>query len=106
MGSESFDQLPQDLSPWVETPSSSRVSRFRYDYANRAIQCQWRNNKGDGYIYSGVDYEAYRAFARAASKGKRINTHLNGYPYRPMTPSEVGAMANPNRRGLQSRVKT
>ena len=95
-----------DLSPWVESPSSSRVSRFRYDHANNAVQVQWTNQKGHGYIYNDLDYEAYRLFARAVSKGKKINTYLNGYPYRMMTDSEVQAPSNSTRRGLQSRVVT
>lgn len=95
-----------DLSPWVETPSSSRVSRFRYDHANRAIQVQWTNQKNIGYIYEDASYEQYRGFARAVSKGKRINSHLNHFAYRPMTEDEASAPSNPARRGLQSRVLT
>lgn len=93
-----------DLSPWVETPNSSRVSRYRYDYATREIQVQWRNNKNDGYIYSGIDYETYRSFARAISKGKQINRSLNGFEYRPIEPEELNAPSNTRRRGLASRV--
>ena len=105
------DELPYDhdkfnLSPWVETPSSSRVSRFRYDHANKTIQVQWRNNKNVGYIYDGpnMNYEAYRRFARAASKGKKINEYLNDFEYRPMTPEEATMTSNSRYRGLQSRV--
>jgi len=94
-----------DLSPWTETPSSSRVSRFRYDHANNVTQVQWRNQKNDGYLYADMSYEEFRGFARAVSKGKRINSHLNGHPYRLMTPDEVQAAANTQRRGLKSRVQ-
>lgn len=93
-----------DLSPWTETSGSTRVSRFRYDHANREVQVQWRNNIGDGYVYEDVDYEQYRQFARAVSKGRKINTFLNGFPYRPMNGPEVNAPSNPNRKGLTSRV--
>src|SRR6478672_10593456 len=93
-----------DLSPWVESPASSRVSRFRYDHANNAVQVQWTNQKNHGYIYDGLDYENYRLFARAVSKGKKVNSFLNGYAYRMMTDTEVNAPSNQNRRGLQSRV--
>lgn len=93
-----------DLAPWTESSSSTRVSRFRYDHANREVQVQWRNNIGDGYAYENVNYEQYRQFARAVSKGKKINTFLNSFPYRPMAASEANAPANENRRGLSSRV--
>lgn len=93
-----------DLGPWQETPNSSRVSRLRYDYLNRAIQVQWRNNKNHGYIYEDVPYEGFRGFARVVSKGRYINSTLNGYSYRPMTVDEVDAPSN-DRRGLVSRAR-
>ncbi len=103
------DDPRHDLSPWTETPSSSRVSRFRYDHATKQIQCQWTNMIGTGYVYDLANdanpYESFRLFARAVSKGRKINTMLNGYPYRPMTPDEYTAPSNPNRSGLQSRVE-
>jgi KTSC domain len=94
----SYDHAKHDLSPWSETPASTRVARYRYDYINRAVQVQWRNNKNHGYIYFDVPYEAYRSFARLASKGKGVNSHLNGFEYRQMTPDEVGAPSNAFRR--------
>jgi hypothetical protein len=93
-----------DLTPWVETPSSTRVSRYRYDFATREIQVQWRNNKNDGYIYRGADYETYRSFARAVSKGKQINRDLNGLEYAPIDPEELNAPSNTRYKGLSSRV--
>jgi KTSC domain len=95
-----------DLGPWIETPSSSRVSRFRYDHLQRQLQVQWRNNKNAGYLYENVDYEGYRSFARVVSKGRHINSTLNNYVYRPMGPSEYDAPSNEKRRGLGSRVRT
>jgi KTSC domain len=94
-----------DLGPWAHTPSSSRVEAYRYDYLNRATQVTWRNNKNIGYIYEDMPYEAFRSFARAASKGKHINASLNGFPYRLMDPDEVQAPSNERRTGLQSRVR-
>ena len=94
-----------DLSPWVECPSSSRVSRYRYDFANRALQVQWRNNKNQGYVYP-MEYDGYRSFSRIASKGRYINSPLNGVAYRPMDESEYSAPSNPNRNSLTSRVKS
>lgn len=94
-----------DLSPWVETPSSSRVSRFRYDHANQAVQVQWTNNLNHGYVYYDVPYEQYRLFARAVSKGKKINTQLNGYRYELMSEEQVDAGSNTNRSGVASRVR-
>lgn len=93
-----------DIGPWVESPSSSRVSRYRYDFANQALQVQWTNQKNHGYVYGPMDYEGYRAFARAVSKGKYVNRVLNGYPYRLMDPDEVDAPSNPRRQALTSRV--
>lgn len=94
-----------DLGPWAETPSSSRVSRYRYDYLNREIQCQWRNNKNHGYYYEGISYAEFVAFARAVSKGKRINSHLNNKIYELMDTDRLNAPSNPRRTGLQSRVR-
>ena len=74
---EAYNDDKHDLTPWSETPKSSRVSRYRYDYQNAAIQVQWRNNKNHGYIYLEVPEEGYLAFVRAASKGKHINTPLS-----------------------------
>ena len=98
--------VSHDLGPWVETPASSRVSRFRFDHLQRQLQVQWRNNKGDGYLYENIDYEGYRSFARVVSKGKHINAVLNGHTYRPMTPSEYDAPSNEGRRGIGSRLRT
>lgn len=94
-----------DISPWINAPSSSRVSRYRYDHANGTIEVQWTNHKNHGYIYADADYETYRSFARAVSKGKRVNTHLNHLPYRLMDVTEVGVAPNPSRQGLTSRVR-
>lgn len=102
----SIDLDNADLSPWLETPSSSRVARMRYDHGNRATQVQWTNGKNRGYVYGDFTYEAYRAFARAASRGRRINTHINGpNPYRLMTPEEANHPSNDRRRGITSRVR-
>ena len=94
-----------DLGPWIETPSSSRVSRFRFDHLQRQLQVQWRNNKGHGYIYDGVDYEGYRSFARVVSKGKYINSTLNGLTKWPME-LEHELPSNEKRRGLGSRLRS
>lgn len=112
------DPGTHDLSPWVHVsykpypssgPGSSRVSAFRYDHAARQIQVQWQNNKNEGYLYgdpngAGVSYEEYRSFARAASRGRRINTHLNRFAYYPMAGEET-LPSNSKRRGLTSRMK-
>jgi KTSC domain len=102
---EAEDEGRYDLGPWTETPASSRVSRYRYDYANRSMQVQWRNNKNHGYVYEDVPYKAYVAFARAVSKGKRINTHLNSFRYGIADADDIQAPSNPRRSGLQSRAR-
>ena len=102
---EAFNEEAHDLGPWVETPKSSRVGAFRYDYHNNAIQVTWRNG-GPAYIYLEVPYEGYRSFARAASKGRQINASLNNFGYRKMTPEEESAASNADRRAITSRVRT
>jgi KTSC domain len=102
---EAYDRFQHDLGPWTETPSSSRVSRYRYDYLNRALQVQWRNNKNHGYIYLDMPYEGYRAFARAASKGRHVNSTLNLYEYRLMSVDEVDAPSNDDRTGPMARAR-
>jgi hypothetical protein len=101
---EAFNEEQHDLGPWMETPRSSRVDAFRYDYLNRALQVTWRNNNNHGYIYLEVPYERYKSMARAASKGRYVNSALNGFEYRLMTPDEVQAQSNAERQGLSSRV--
>ena len=98
------DDTSHDLGPWIESPSSTRVSRYRYDYAEGSLQVQWTNGKNDGYVYRGLDRSTYQRFARAVSKGQMINRVLNGFPYERMTPEEVTAPSNPNRQALSSRV--
>ena len=102
---EAFSEEAHDLGPWVETPKSTRVSSFRYDYLNNAIQVTWRNG-GPAYIYLEVPYEGFRSFARAASKGRHINAALDHFGYRRMTPEEEHATSNANRRAITSRVRT
>ena len=101
----SEDAGVHDLGPWAETPSSTRVKRYRYDYAQRQIQVQWRNEKNDGYIYEDVDYESFRSFARAVSKGKAINRALNHFPYGQMQNQEYEIESNARRNAIYSRVR-
>jgi hypothetical protein len=102
---EAFNEAAHDLGPWVETPKSSRVSAFRYDYLNNAVQMKWRDG-GPAYIYLEVPYEGFRSLARAASKGRHINSSLDNFGYRRMTPEEEGAPSNAERRAITSRVRT
>jgi hypothetical protein len=87
-----------DCGPWIEVTKSSRVSRFRYDYGERELQVAWKNGRGHVHTTYTVEDSVYRSFATAASKGKRVNTHLNGYGYRPSTNEEVNAPSNPHRK--------
>jgi hypothetical protein len=102
---EAFNEEQHDLGPWTNAPKSSRVDSYRYDYLNHALQVTWRNGKNHGYIYLEVPYEGYRSFARAASKGRYVNSSLNSYAYRLMTPDEVQADSNSERGPLSSRVR-
>lgn len=100
---EAFDEDAHDLGPWIESPNSTRVSSFRYDYLNNALQVQWKNG-GPSYIFLEVPYEGYRSMARAASKGRYI-TNLESYGYRRMRPEEETASSNRDRRALTSRTR-
>lgn len=115
--SASYDSTRMDLGPWIETPNSSRVSAYRYDYLNDSMQVQWKNGKRaqngpssptdvPATMYGGladggtpIDYEGFRRFARAISKGRAVNTILNGYGYRGMSVDELGADSNDRYRG-------
>src|SRR5262245_81007 len=92
---EGDDQDTHDLGPWMETPNSSRVARLRYDYAQQAVQVIWRNGIGNGHVYSGVDYETFRSFARVTSKGRYINNVLNGYGFAQMDADLPSIPSNP-----------
>lgn len=100
------DDPQHDIGPWHESPSSSRVSRYRFDYAAQALQVQWTNNKNAGYIYEGVTRDVFQNFSRAVSKGMAVNRVLNSFPYRPIDQEELDAPSNPNRKQLQSRVRS
>jgi hypothetical protein len=93
------ETLRTDLGPWAE-PASTRVKAYRYDYLKQEIQVTWVNNNNPGYAYENVDYEGFRRFARVVSKGKHINSALNGGGYRRLTPDEVQAPSNRNRRAV------
>lgn len=93
---EAYDEDQHDMGPWIEV-TSSRVDAIRYDYQNRAVQVTWANKGRErGYVYLDVPYERFRAFIRAPSKGKFINTGLQ-YDFRPMTPAELDAPTNERR---------
>lgn len=96
-----YDEEKHDCGPWIGTPQSSRVRAMRYDYQNRAVQVLWAK-RGDtsGYVYLDVPYEIFRAFARSGSKGKYINSTLNSFDYRQMTPDELDAPTNDKRSAL------
>jgi hypothetical protein len=105
-GDAEGEKLRTDLGPWAETPSSTRVASYRYDYMNRETQVTWRNGNNPGYAYMNMNYEDFRRFARVVSKGKYINSTLDGYGYRKLTPDEVSAPTNPKRRGTVSRARS
>jgi arginine/ornithine N-succinyltransferase beta subunit len=93
----SFDVDQHDCGPWIEV-TSSRVDSIRYDYQNRSVQVLWANKpQSRGYVYRDVPYERFRAFVRASSKGKYINSAMNGYDYDQMTPDELNAPTNDQR---------
>lgn len=100
---EDFQQF--DFGPWIESPESSRVTRYRYDYANRALQVEWKKKNGHlpGTTYMDAGSDVYRRLARSASKGKFVNRVLNGFSYRPTDPAENYAPSNPSRSTVQHR---
>lgn len=44
-GSAAYEATSTDFGPWIETPNSTRVSKYRYDYLNDTMQVMWKNNK-------------------------------------------------------------
>jgi hypothetical protein len=94
---EAYNADQHDCGPWIEV-TSSRVDRIRYDYQNRAVQVLWAGKpQTKGYIYLDVPYERFRSFVRTGSKGKYINSAMNAYEYRLMTPEELDAPSNDTR---------
>jgi hypothetical protein len=94
---EAYDVDKHDMGPWIQV-NSSRVDQIRYDYMNRAVQVLWVNKpQSRGYVYLDVPYERFRSFIRVNSKGKYINSAMNGYDYRQMTPDELDAPTNDRR---------
>jgi hypothetical protein len=92
---EAYDEDQHDCGPWIEV-NSTRVEAIRYDYQNRAVHVRW-SRSNTPYIYLDVPYERFRSFIRASSKGKYINSAMNSYEYRQMTPDEIDAPSNDRR---------
>lgn len=89
---EAYDEDQHDCGPWIEV-TSTRVEAIRYDYQNRAVHVRWPRSNTP-YIYLDVPYERFRSFIRSGSKGKYINSAMNAYEYRQMTPEEMDAPSN------------
>jgi len=102
-----------DCGPWIEA-SSSRVAEYRYDYGNGQLQVRWTNSRGkhgDQTIYQCGDEDTgkggtnvYRAFAQAVSKGKYVNSTLNGIPFWPGDDASFDAPSNPNRNEVRHKL--
>ena len=80
----------------MSTPPVSTTIRYDYHEPGRpgAVGQQAAVAR---YVYLDVPYERFRAFIRSSSKGKYINSAMNGYDYRPMTPDELDAPTNEER---------
>lgn len=109
--SEAYQATSTDFGPWIETPNSTRVSKYRYDYLNDSMQVLWTNGKRaqsgpssptavPGTVYGqmangeAISYDMFRGFARAVSKGKSVNSMLNNWGYRGMSTDERDAPSN------------
>lgn len=95
---EAYDEEKHDMGPWIEV-KSSRVTAIRYDYQNHAVQVTWPRSIR-AWIYLDVPYERFRAFIRSSSKGRYINSAMNGYDNRPATPDELDAPTNEKRSAM------
>jgi hypothetical protein len=94
-----------ECGPWIECAGSSRVSRFRYDYQSGNLQVLWmRPGRSPGTVYEDVDFETFRRFARVTSRGKFVNSTLNGFAYRDIEPHEQNAPSS-NIRAVPSRTR-
>jgi len=95
---EAYDEEQHDCGPWVGV-NSSRVRSIRYDYQNQAVQVHWVGRPDSrGYVYQDVPEDIFNAFIRSNSKGKFVNSTMNGFDYRPMTVDELDAPSNDERR--------
>jgi len=108
--------MDYDFGPWIESTASTRLSRYRYDYANSKLVVEWRN--GRGHIFTTYELgepvdpddpndtsfgaTTYRKFAIAVSKGRYVNTTLNPFGYEKSTPEEINAPSNVARRAVKS----
>ena len=95
---EAYNEEQHDMGPWIEV-TSTRVDSLRFDYQNRAIQVRWANKSPSiGTIYLETPYERFRAFVRASSKGKFVNSSMtHNYEFRYCTPEELNAPTNERR---------
>jgi hypothetical protein len=108
-----------DFGPWIEVQQSTRLSRFRYDYAQGRLVVTWRTGKGHVHTTSelGAPVEVeegeerptesygattYRKFAIAVSKGKYVNNILNAFDFDVSTPDDLAAPSNPDRRTVKT----
>lgn len=67
------------ITDW-EYPASTRVQAYRYDHGRQTLQVRFVKY-GSAYEYHGVPTAVFASFASAPSKGKFINSTLNGFPY-------------------------
>jgi hypothetical protein len=120
--SQAYAATRSDFGPWIETPNSSRVRQYRYDYINKSMQVLWKNNKRaqsgpssptavPGTVYgemangNPITYEMFRSYARAVSKGRGVNTMLNNWGYRGMSTDERDATSNNRYRNAPARSR-
>lgn len=73
------DELTSRPGKWFFSPTSSRVRKYRWDGGNLAIHVVFKD--GTPWVYRNVPYSVFRGFHRAKSKGKYINSRLNGFEY-------------------------
>lgn len=77
--SQADEESDDGWSPWVPTPQSTRVARFRYNFPSMGLEVDWTNGKNNGFMYSGVPESTFRDFSSAPSKGKFVNEVLNTF---------------------------
>lgn len=85
-----------DPGPWVETPRSSRMSSFRFDYASNALHVTFKS--GRTYTYENVSETQFNSMVKAPSKGGHLNTAFGGHSYRHATPQEIHAPSSAERK--------
>ena len=61
---------------WIDSPSSSNITRFRYDDATQVLYVEFKN--GSVYQYFDIPENVFEQMKAASSKGQFLAQNIKG----------------------------